>query len=133
MADRAVGVAVVIYTSGGVKYNIQQSLDTATCFFETRDLSLGEVDLKKYLQRLHLTFSCMTTCINLKLYIKWRNTLNETLNVDGPYSLSSFEGFVPVAPPGANFFRLRFEDFGVTSHWHLSKIDMYGAVGGRSY
>ena len=134
MADRAIGTAVIIYTdNNAVEFNIQQSLDSATCFVETRDLSLGEVDLKKYLQRLHLTLSSMGDARNLKLYIKWRNNLEEDLTAESPISLRNYDGFVPVAPPGANFFRLRFDDSGVSVLWQLSKIDIFGALGGRSY
>jgi hypothetical protein len=127
------GAAVVVYTNlSGTAVNLNQSLDSASCFVETKDLDLGRVDVNKFLQKIFSAIEGVGSSPNLKLTIKWRNSLDDALKSVAAVSLDG-NPTIPVRPPGAKFFRLRYEDTNIAAAWKLSRIDLFGRLGGRRF
>ena len=116
----------------GESINLAQSIDSATCWVETKDLDFGEEEVTKFIQKLYAKIKEIENATSLKFYIKYRDSLGDALTTLGPYSFGSEEAHA-VRPPGAKYYRIRIEDTGVSVCWRLSMLELFGAVGGHRF
>ena len=130
MADARGFTSIGWQQQGGGVVNLNQSIDTGTCYIETKDLDLGRVDFTKFLQRIIAKIDGVEDAPYLVFYVKWKDELGDALQEQGPFSFDGHESHA-VRPPGAKFYRIRIQDNGVSTRWRLSMLELFGAVGGR--
>ena len=116
-----------------VQVALNTALDSATCFIETKDLDLGAPDFAKVLQQVYSEIEGRTGAPGLKLIIKYRDSLQDPLQELAPISLSSQKPGVNVRPPQAKYYRFRFEDDSISIIWKLSRMELFGQLGGRRF
>lgn len=114
---------------GGI-INLGQSLDSADCYIETKDLDLGKENYTKFLQAIYAKIEGIENAPTLYFVIYWRDRLSRPLS-DSGHILFNGEEFKPVRPPGAKFYRIRIGDTAISTKWRLTMLELFGIVGGK--
>lgn len=136
MAD-VLGTSVITFVVDvtGARINLNQSIDTATAFVETKDLDFGAYEFRKWIQKVITDITLRINAPNLALIIKHRNNLNDALISSVRIPLNTADQVLNVANKikAARYYRLRFEDTGVSVLWELSKIELHGVLAGKLF
>jgi hypothetical protein len=122
-------VAMYKTTAGGLRFDLSTAQDATSSFIESRDLDLGNPRVDKIVQRMFFEFIRREVSPALQFYIKYRNTLQDPLQIAGPFSLGTSTGSVVVRVPGAKYIRIRIEDPGIQEVWQLSALAIWGEFG----
>ena len=132
-----IGLSILTLVKGGtgVRTGLNQSIDTAMAFVETKDLDLGAYEFRKWIQKIITDIKSRTLATNLKLIIKYRNNLDDALVSSSSIALNGADQVSNVSNKvqAARFYRLRFEDSGVSVLWELSKIELHGTLAGKLF
>lgn len=123
------GLAQMVLTkTTGEVININAQVGTLVAFVETKDLHAGDPKAVKFLEAVLVEITKPDKLHNMKVKIKHRERLDESLQDGDEFSLLNNHGPHPVRPPDDVYFRLRFEDLGVLDIWKLSAFELYGGI-----
>lgn len=117
-----------IKTAAGLTYDLLTALDAAQAHIETRDLDLGDAATSKLVQRLFFEILNRETAIGLVCYVKFRDRLEDPLQVAGPFQLGATSGPITVRIPAAKYVRIRLEDTQVRVVWKLAAFEIWGEI-----
>lgn len=132
MAQANGRVKLILRKTSGITFNLAQALDTATCFVESRPLDLGDARVSKFIQKLLFDIYRLPEATNLWLVLKWANQRNGPFTTYAEYQLGgSVDGLVDTKIPQAKYFVIRLEDRGIRVLWKLTKLEIFGAIGGK--
>jgi len=127
------GVVTMIWTkTTGEVININQSLDTASCWIRSKWMDLEREDLTKFLQKLYLKIEGGELSNNLTVTIFHTDDLNAPEQFVGPFNLNQVSALA-VRPPGAKFYSIRLDDTGIQTRWRFSQMELFGQIGGMRF
>lgn len=127
----AVAMLLTIQATGAV-LNLATSIDSATCFIETKALDMGEVHFTKLLDQIVSHISNRADQDNMLLAIFGSD------DEDGPFILVDTIALPQVdpgniRPPAHKYFKLRYIDNGILQRWHLHGFTIFGEIGGEEF
>ncbi len=132
MAEVIGTVNLVLNYAGGGSINLNQAVDTGTCFIETKDMDLDREDLTKFLQKVYAKIKNLEDSTSIKIIVKYRDDENSPLISRSAIAFSG-NPVVPMRPPGAKFYRIRIEDLAISVRWKLYELELFGAIGGTRF
>lgn len=122
-------VRIQVTKASGVSFPLTTVLDVQEAYIESKDLDAGDPNVFKLLRAVIFQMSNSGAFPNLKLILKTRNRLNEPFR-SVTLDASSTDDPIKTRVRNCKYFRIRLQDDGVTVRWHLTRIDVYGAVAG---
>lgn len=121
---------IVVTRPNGAEFDLGEAQDAATCWIETKDIDLGDPHVFKLLRAFDLLMSTPGYFSNLQLIVRTRNDIRQPFR-DWIIDADNVDETLKKRIRNCKFFRLRLQDNGVQARWHLTQINIYGAVAGR--
>lgn len=127
-------IKMVLNKADGTKVNLNQAVDSVVAYVESKDLDMGDPRAVKMIDMAIVKVTdAVGIGVNGKLIIKYRENLEEPLQIGDTINLSDANAPLPVKMPDAPYIRIRLEDAAVKTLWKFAGLELWGTKTGDRF